>query len=316
MLSFRSSAKLKALFTLFVLFSYWYIYPSIRPRIHNASSPNAYVFYAAQDAYACSVAVNVHLLRTSFHTKHRIFVFLSPDISQQYVNLFKALDVAVIKEEPVPLNPETIAYYYGCLLKLAAFRMHEIDPSVRRILTLDADQIILKDLDHLFDLPSTPFLAPTAYWISQDCLSSTLMLIEPNPTLWGVVRNALIDPKPNQYDMDIINAMFGYLSNRLPGKYVTLNSHWEDRNLPAWSNFSGAETRDTSEGRLASDQDLTGLYHEAYVVHFTAVGKPWMYDTDQVRRAKVDAHPVLFEQWETWRLLAADICPDELVVQL
>ncbi|KAH7241286.1 alphaN-acetylglucosamine transferase [Fusarium tricinctum] len=313
---FRSAVKALSLFSLLVLFSYRYIYPSIRLRIHNVPSPNAYVFYAAQDVYACSVAVNVHLLRTFFHTKHRIVVFLSPDISQQYFNLFKDLDVTVIEEEPVPLNQESISYYYGCLLKLAAFRMHEIDPSVRRILTLDADQIILKNLDHLFDLPSTPFLAPTAYWISQDCLSSTLMLIEPNPALWSMVQDALMNPKPNQYDMDIINVLFGYLSDRIPGKYVTLNSHWEDRNLPAWFNSSDAETRGRFDGILTSDQDLASLYHEAYVLHFTAVGKPWMYSTDQVREARLDAHPVLFEQWETWRSLAADTCPDEVVVQL
>ncbi|EXK76616.1 hypothetical protein FOQG_18651 [Fusarium oxysporum f. sp. raphani 54005] len=314
---YQNIAKVILPITLFILISYRYIYPNLQVGFYGSSNSSAYVFYAAEDVYACSAAVNIHLLRTTLHTKHRIIVFTSPDISKEYIDIFQALDVTIIEEQPIPLHNDSVPYYAGCLLKLAAFRMHEIDPTVRRILTLDSDQLILKNLDHLFRLPSTPFLAPAAYWIDKDFLTSALMLIEPNPTQWDRVREVISDPKPDQYDMDIINNLFGHLPDRLSGKYVTLNSHWEDRNLPSWFNPSHEGGNDTATSELALNQDLDNLYHhEAQVVHFTAVGKPWMFPTQELREAKKNAHPILFEQWETWRSLAAGICPGGLINQV
>ncbi|KAH6957649.1 alphaN-acetylglucosamine transferase [Ilyonectria sp. MPI-CAGE-AT-0026] len=266
-------------------------------------SVNAYVFYATQDAYACSIMVNVLLLKTIFHTRYRIVVLVSHEVSEQYHSSLQALGATVVEEEPMPLHPDSISYYHGCLLKLAAFRMHEIDPRLRRVLVLDSDQLILQSLDHLFDYPPADFLAPSAYWIDDSCLSSTLMLIQPSRELWGLVRRAMANISSQQYDMDLINVLFHDPSVRLPGSYVTLNSHWEDKNLPSWF-----ESKSTLES-LASDWDLYSLYLQAHVIHFTAVGKPWTYDMDTVQRMKPYAHDLLLKQWERWRSVALVTCP-------
>lgn len=228
-----------------------------------SASPYAYVFYATQDAYACSAAVNMYLLKALFNTKHQTIIFLSRNVSSQYRPLLEILGAKIIEEEPMPLHHYTISSYPG--FKLASFRMHEIEPSIKRIVTLDADQLILGNLDDLFDLPMEDFLAPSAYWLDTTYLSSTLMLIKPTPSQWRRIRHALADPLPQQYDIDIINGLFQHKPLRLSGKYATLNSHWEDWDVPPWFDSSTSS---------ASKEDLNDLYHQAKVVRFTAVGKP------------------------------------------
>ncbi|KAF4967116.1 hypothetical protein FSARC_5277 [Fusarium sarcochroum] len=214
----------------------------------------------------------------------------------------------MIDEEPMPLHEDTIPYYRGCLLKLAAFRMHEINQSIDRVLVLDADQLIIHNLDHLFALPPHDFVAPNAYWIDPACLSSTLMLIRPNRKQWRLVQQALLNPLPRQYDMDIINDLFEG-TQQLPGSYVTVNSHWEDWNIPPWFNFSTSDTRLSSSPVAASEKDLHDLYNQAEVLHFFAVGKPWMYSVQELKAMKPASHKLLFEQWGTWRRLASQVCP-------
>ncbi|CAF3557277.1 unnamed protein product [Fusarium graminearum] len=166
----------------------------------------------------------------------------------------------------------------------------------------------MRNLDYLFSLPSQDFLAPTAYWIDSSFMSSTLMLIEPNPGQWHLVQQALINALPQQYDMDIINVLFPD-SNHLSGRYVTLNSHWEDFNTPPWFNESGTSMKTPQSPTPASDQDLEELYQEAEVIHFSAVGKPWSYTIEELKITRPEAHRVLFEQWSAWRTVAMSICP-------
>ena len=101
-------------------------------------SPNAYVFYATQDVYACSVLVNIHRLRQMYHTKHRILVFVSSGVSNEYLTRFTDLDAKVILETPPPLSTGSSPYYKDCLLKLVPFRVHELDEKIQRCLILES----------------------------------------------------------------------------------------------------------------------------------------------------------------------------------
>lgn len=199
-----------------------------------AVSSNAYVFYASADEYACSVLINIHRLQHLFHTKHRIFVLASRGVSSEYIAAFEAANATVSVQNPPPLHPNSVEYYRDCLLKLLGFRMHEIDPSLKRVLVLDSDQLVLRNLDHVFELPEVDLAAPRAYWIAKDFFSSTFMLINLSDRLWNVVKDALDHIKQDKYDMDVVNALFGGTVLMLPGSYVTPNSHWEDWNIPRW----------------------------------------------------------------------------------
>ncbi|KAK7423690.1 hypothetical protein QQX98_000880 [Neonectria punicea] len=287
-----------------------------RPQAPTATiTDSAYVFYATQDNYACSVLVNAHLLKTVHHSAHRIVALLSKDVSSKYHSSLKALGVEVVKEQPMPLNSNSSDYYRGCLLKLAAFRMHEIAPSLRRVLVLDADQLILRSLDHLFGLPPADLYAPRAYWIDESFLSSTLMLIQPTAKLWTEIQQTVATLPPHQYDMDIVNALFGDDATRLPGSYVALNNHWEDWSLPSWFESKAIAAPSPSPGpsQPASEKDLEDLYIQTYVVHFTAMGKPWKYDVWSVNELKPNAHYIMLRQWQEWRATAMTVCPSGFI---
>lgn len=286
------------------------------PADTGPKDPFAFVFYATQDTYACSALVNIHLLKDVHKTNHRIVVLVSKDVSSKYRSAFKTLGAEVHKEKPLPLHESSSDYYRGCLLKLAAFGMREIVPSLQRVVVLDSDQLILKSLDHLFELPPADLYAPVAYWLDDSFLSSTLMVIQPSEGLWGEIRQTVATLPPQQYDMDIVNSLFGQRAKKLPDSYVVLNTHWEEWNLPAW--FQPGEPRDSEpdSGRNASRRDLDRLYVQSHVAHFTAGGKPWSRNMYVVGEFKGHAHPAYLVMWEKWRIGALNFCPPGVVDNL
>ncbi|KEY71826.1 hypothetical protein S7711_10277 [Stachybotrys chartarum IBT 7711] len=273
-------------------------------------SPNAYVFYATEENYACSVAVNLYMLRHIFNTPHQLIVLVSDDVTAEYTTLFSDLGAKVIPLTPPPLHPNSIMYYDGCLLKLLAFKLHLLDATVKRALVLDSDQLIIRSPDSAFRLPSMAFTAAPAYWINDHTLTSACMLIEPSEALWQRMKAALTTVGPDKYDMDIVNDLYQEIEHPMPGKFLALNSHWEDKNVPAW--FESDREVMFPEGatsRPADDYELEQLYKQTIIVHFTAVGKPWLASIDKVRHDRPEASRLLVAQWAKWRVAASEICP-------
>jgi hypothetical protein len=55
---------------------------------------------------------------------------------------------------------------------------------------------------------------------------------------------------------------------------------------------------------------LTSIFHnDVYVLHFTALGKPWSFTVQGVHRMRPDAHPLFAEQFLLWRRAAKYVCP-------
>ena len=164
--------------------------------------------------------------------QHRILVLVSPLLSEAYVDAFHGRNVTVIPHEPPPLADGSVEYYRDVLLKLVSFRLHHVDPSLKRILVLDSDQLILQNLDSMFQLPHVNLAVPRAYWISKDSICSAFMLVELSDRLADRMESGLKGILPDEYDMDLVNRLLGEEVMMLPGHYVTLNSHWEVWDLP------------------------------------------------------------------------------------
>lgn len=199
----------------------------------------AYVFYATENNYACSALVNIYRLTKILHTKIAIHVLATQRVSEEYISAMKAAGAVVHIRSPPPMPENAVPYYQDCLLKLRAFQMHKLSPGLTRVLAFDADQLIMKNLDHLFfDLPVVDLAAPRAYWLNPYWISSTFVLITPSDRLWDTIDTA-IQQNLNavdhvRYDMDIVNDVLGDTVMLLGGEYVCINSHWEDWNLPRW----------------------------------------------------------------------------------
>ncbi|CAF9932510.1 hypothetical protein IMSHALPRED_008905 [Imshaugia aleurites] len=197
-------------------------------------SPYAYVFYATEAEYACSVLINIDRLNNVFQTKNRVIVLVKPTISSEYLSLFTAQNATVIPYEPPPLYDNDTPYYADVLLKLVGFRLHQYIPSLKRVLILDSDQIILQSLDHVFWLPSVDLAAPRAYWQGSFGFTSAFLLVTLSDRLWDRIELALQNITDDTFDMDLLNKMFGETTMVLPGDYCTLNSEWETNSIPKW----------------------------------------------------------------------------------
>jgi hypothetical protein len=286
-------------------------------------SPFSYVFYATNDDYACSALVNVHRLQTLFHTTARIVLLATSSVSDPFLTVFRARNVTVFIDEAPPLADGSVGYYKDVLLKLVSFKLHHSDPSLKRILMLDADQLILRPLDDVFGFPEVDVAAPRAYWVGKETASSTFMLVMLSERLWRRIEVAMRDIKSDRYDMDLINEVLGWEMMLLPGHYASINSHWEVSDIPTWfrdvdelpttSAFAPTPTNATTfkeESEKASRFEmLYRVYEQSSVLHFFALGKPWSYTIEQVHQERPDAHPLFVEQFLTWRTTAAEFCP-------
>ena len=313
-------------------------------------SPFAYVFYATQDDYACSVLVNVHRLNNLFNTSHRIIVLVKPDLPSRYLTALTAQNATVIPYEPPPLADSNVPYYQDVLLKLVGFRLHHYIPSLKRVLILDSDQLILQSLDHIFGLPEVDIAAPRAYWQSEG-FTSAFILVSLSDRLWEKVANGLVNIDHNIFDMDLVNKLFAKTILVLPGDYATLNSHWETNDIPSW--WQGNEPIQTifprppkpvpsyivlngtnhtltssdrerlesikkenferanlEERRERLEEVLYQVLTDVKVLHFTAVGKPWSISPSDIDSARPKAHPLLAEHFRSWRNAARETCPD------
>ena len=304
--------------------------PSTNPLYSLQPHSYAYVFYATQDDYACSALINIERLQRKFNTRHRIIILISTSVSEPMRQALAEHNATVVLHDVPPLAENGASYYRDVLLKLVAFKLHLIDPSLRRVLIMDADQLILKNLDDLFYLPDTDLAAPRAYWIQRDFISSTFMLISLSNRLWSRVREAMDTIQPDTYDMDLINTLFGDVVMMLPGNFVTINSHWEAWDIPSWYRDNDDESKRHNSSILSShskgsvpcfgghdesgevrelNRKLVHVYDQASVLHYFALGKPWSYTVEQAKEHRSCAHPLFYTQFGIWRASAQRICP-------
>lgn len=261
----------------------------------------AYVFYATSNAYACSALVNIHRLRTVFYSEIPVIMLASSGVSNSTVSAIRRNGVEVIRDEPPPIAPGGAQYYNGVLLKLRALRLHQIKPRLKRIQIFDADQLIMKSPESLFELPAIDVAAPLAYWLGNGTATTNLLVVSLSEDLWSIVNNAIRKIRKGEYDMDLVNRVLTKRLMILPGRYCTLNSHWEALDVPGW--FGG-----TTETVHATDAELVDLYEKAEILHFTAVGKPWSVRLKDIGLFSPKAHPLLEEQFRLWKKTAKDVC--------
>ena len=147
----------------------------------------AYVFYAAEDAYACSALVNMARLRRFGLPANVDLVMLAHDtVSSTLREVAQEKFGALIYEsssfggDAAMSSPtgELAGYYRHCFQKLMVFLLPQ--DVYRRVILMDADSLILRPPHHLFHLPEElPFALPQGYWLlpDEDTLTSWFMSV-------------------------------------------------------------------------------------------------------------------------------------------
>lgn len=182
--------------------------------------------------------------------------------------------------KPRPLDAPSS--WDSSITKLRAFDLYEY----RRVLHLDSDITLLKPLDELFLLPSTPIAMPRAYWVDGPPrswpLTSMMMLIEPNPlelrNFIDILMSWRMKPgfqKGQNYDMDLINHRFGASAMVLPHRpYALLSAEFRKTDHSAYLGTINGPRDHYSK----YDWDADYIRNEAKLVHFSdwPLPKPWI----------------------------------------
>lgn len=128
---------------------------------------------------------------------------------------------------------------------------------------------MLQNLDHLFLAPPTPLAVTRAYWLypELDILASNVMLVEPSPTEFSRVQDAIHMSRDTDTERDVINKIYGTSAMVLPHRqYALLTSEFRREDHMSFLR-SKKEKWDPMEA-----------YNSAKLVHFSdwPVPKPWL----------------------------------------
>ncbi|GAB7361670.1 hypothetical protein MBLNU230_g1720t1 [Neophaeotheca triangularis] len=192
----------------------------------------------------------------------------------------KLMPVDIISSAPdiarAPIEEESVDHTWEAgFTKLLALNMTQYS----RVLAIDTDALLRKHMDDLFTLPTEgagwTIAMPRAYWLSNDTegapgegttLSSGLLLAQPSEKTFSRVSKAFDERKEGDWDMEILNKLFGRTAAVLPHRpYLLLSGEFRSRTHTAYL------------GEEGEAWDADGVLEEARYVHFSdwPLGKPW-----------------------------------------
>ena len=173
--------------------------------------------------------------------------------------------------------------------KLLAFNQTQYT----RVLHLDSDSILLRNLDELFSIPSTPVALPRAYWLGQPTLASHIMVITPSTSTFSTVLDAINNQAQfGTYDMEIVNNLFGSSCRILPHKrYSLLTGELRRTEKQGHRNYLSdrGDGRSKGKGKWKKGWNPEEAVEDASWVHFSddPLPKPWQaVDEDRWERMK------------------------------
>ncbi|BCS21422.1 N-acetylglucosaminyltransferase [Aspergillus puulaauensis] len=246
----------------------------------------AYTQYATSSPYLCNALLVFDALERFGSRAQRVLYYpedwdilteTDHDRDNQLLRVAKTKYNAML----VPIQLEMIKPGAGSgeswnksISKLLAFGETEYD----RVIHLDSDILLLKNLDELFFLPHVPVAMPRAYWLlpEQKALSSLLLVIEPSyrrykallDTALGIeFKSSGSDSPRMKYDMELMNEFYGDSAMVLPHRqYGLVSGEFRSQNHTA---FLGSVDEVWDPDRALS---------EAKFVHFSdwPLPKPWV----------------------------------------
>ncbi|KAJ4334765.1 hypothetical protein N0V95_009079 [Ascochyta clinopodiicola] len=300
-LAFRFRRR-HALYLFGVLFvCWWFLYPSAKgASTHAATNWNnyAYSLYATDSATLCHALLLFDALarlgsradRVLFYPQHwDTEVTSARDRDSQLLVL--ARDQYQVKLHPIKLltvqgrtQDEWTGTWDKSVTKIMAFSLAYYD----RVIAMDSDVTLLKNLDELFLLPPTPMAMPRAYWADSKPwpLTSMLMVLQPDldeferfkQTMGGGGHKELVDA--HRFDMELVNERFEESALVLPHRpYALLTGEFRRHDHSAYL------------GNAFETWDADKVYGEAKLVHFSdwPLPKPWiMWPTEGLEEMQPD----------------------------
>jgi alpha-N-acetylglucosamine transferase len=165
--------------------------------------------------------------------------------------------------------------------KLLIFNLTQYD----RVLHLDSDSTILEPMDELFLLPPSPVVMPRAYWFDDDrreLFTTGLMLVQPSKTGFSRIMRTAKEARKEEYDMEIMNNIYGDTAEVLPHRpYILVSGEFRAKSHDKYLRGDDGDDEEPVE-----EWDATDVFNEAKFVHFSdwPVAKPWRYNSPMFKR--------------------------------
>ncbi|CCT71672.1 related to GNT1 alphaN-acetylglucosamine transferase K. lactis [Fusarium fujikuroi] len=241
----------------------------------------AYTQYVTNSEYLCNSLMFFEALKRHESRPDRVMMVPESMLEPEMVNssdaylLNKARDEYNVKLVPITIQTNWAgdATWADSYTKLLAFNQTNYD----RVLSIDSDSLLLQAMDELFFLPDAPVAMPRAYWISPEkILSSQLMLIQPSETEFSRIMEKVQSVKSGEYDMEIVNQLYGDSALIFPHRrYDLLSGEFRNDNH---AHYLGSELE---------TWDPAAAYSEAKLIHFSdwPLPKPWKLMPEEDRLA-------------------------------
>ena len=258
----------------------------------------AYVFYLTeshQETLLCPLKVQITALRKT-NPRSNIDIVVMTN-GKRNRNAYKDRIFENITFVKIPQPKTRGLYQWGdSFSKLYFSHLTQYD----RVVYLELDCLVLKNLDHLFDIspfPST-IAAPRAYWLPQPFFQSGgPLVIDPSDSTKKKFDEILSTPKSGYAgDMDWMNEQFKDSAVLLDGFYALLVGEWIKGD--GIQGFFGKKFSKTPRE----------IMDMAVSVHFIANNKPWGTTLDSLRKDKAGSDEELFLMYEKWYKLKDEIC--------
>ncbi|EQC26478.1 hypothetical protein SDRG_15656 [Saprolegnia diclina VS20] len=256
------------------------------------SARHAYMLYATNDITACNaliMAKNIRRLGTPAHID--IVVLATTTIASSTHAALAAGGLVVVPVEPWMQPNAPHDTWSASLTKLRIFQERGYD----RVIYIDSDSWLERNLDHLFTLREAVFWAPRAYYQSnQPFVGSTLLVLTPSNALFAQLEVGIAaHPSDEWYDMDVLNIVWKDLYGMLPSHYVILNAHINSNDT---FGFASADER----------RAMTYVHHFSEMTN-GRYGKPWTRGRvrDEVNPAW---HPHFYELFDLYWAAHDEYC--------
>ena len=249
----------------------------------------AYVTTLYSDSYAAAVATLGHSLRKT-NTSSRLIVLYFPDkVSKQALCVATAsgfvphpVQRIMPPENGRGMHPHFVDQY----TKLTLWTLDTLPEPVRALVYLDADMLVLANIDELFSLPYNFAAVPDVYFTTD--INAGLLFIRPSSAVYDAMRAALgVARYPRGFaEQALLNVFFAADMLRLPFTYNG-NIAIKDRTPAMWE----------------------GIRDDMRIIHYTDV-KPFVSHSwknvpldrleERIREAGREKGGIWREEMEAW----------------
>ncbi|TPX64607.1 hypothetical protein SpCBS45565_g05778 [Spizellomyces sp. 'palustris'] len=273
--------------------------------------PNTYAYaaYAVYDQHVCTALALFQTIReTNPHPNIEFIVIYTEKVTKKSIDLMQAAGVKsrlVEMLETQNLNRNTpngqghVWDHRESMTKLRVFELYDY----KRIIYLDSDAIVVRNIDHLFFLPDFPLYMPRAYWLNDKQYTSILLVIQPNPYMFPKIKEVAEKMEADgiaTYDMDVLNIAFANQAGMLPGSVELLT---QDLGSPS------------SKSSWFPWWTVDETVAQTYAIHFSAgpLGnlKPWAGNRKTIKWPE-GQHAMYRGAFDRWWDVAEKVCSREL----